>query len=264
MRGSWSRTSLGRRVGCCALVAIALPAAAQRPTPGTIDPSGLQGLYDSWQKRQDAIVAALSERDAGADQCARTEALALIQDVVDHSIGGAPVRMTAGRALIVLAIAEVRLGDRDAGSWHWQLAQNVSPELRAFSFRDYPDVADFMKANLTPDGPSVPFWPRFPREVVANPSGSPNVEPPTLVRPVAPEYPAKLRGQRIAGETVVDALIDEEGKVREAVVKRGSGNAWLDQAAVDAVRQWRYAPATIKGRPVKVNLTVTIAFNKHP
>jgi protein TonB len=57
---------------------------------------------------------------------------------------------------------------------------------------------------------------------------------------------------------VIDALIDATGRV--STMKVISGPALLHQSAMDAVRQWKYQPATLNGQPMAMHLTVTVQF----
>jgi protein TonB len=63
---------------------------------------------------------------------------------------------------------------------------------------------------------------------------------------------------RIFGDVRLDALIGTDGRVRE--VKVINGHPLLAQAAMDAVRQWRYEPTLLNGRPVEVLLEVVVHF----
>jgi protein TonB len=71
-------------------------------------------------------------------------------------------------------------------------------------------------------------------------------------------YPQLARTQRTSGNVVVDALIDTNGRV--STMKVLSGPALLHQSAMDALRQWKYEPATLNGQPMAMHLTVTIQF----
>ena len=79
-----------------------------------------------------------------------------------------------------------------------------------------------------------------------------------LVKSVPPVYPQLAKTQRITGNVVLDALIDVSGKV--AQVKVISGPPLLHQAALDAVKQWKYTPALLDGNPTSMHLTVTVQF----
>ena len=80
-----------------------------------------------------------------------------------------------------------------------------------------------------------------------------------LISSVPPAYPALARTQHIQGDVRVDALIGVNGRVTS--MKVVSGPTLLHQAAMDALRQWKYQPATLDGKPVAMHLTVTIQFH---
>ncbi len=93
----------------------------------------------------------------------------------------------------------------------------------------------------------------------ARPVGE-EVTPPELVTRVQPEYPEEMRAARATGRVILQAVIDGKGVVSAVAVLRGSGHMPLDNAAIDAVRQWRYQPAMMEGSPVKVTFTVVVNF----
>lgn len=76
---------------------------------------------------------------------------------------------------------------------------------------------------------------------------------------VAPLYPEAAKQSRVTGTVVAEVMIDGQGNVADAKILRSV--AGLDQAALDAVRQWRYAPTTLNGRPVPVMATVSVNFS---
>ena len=78
----------------------------------------------------------------------------------------------------------------------------------------------------------------------------------SVTRPV---YPEIAKTARVQGTVVVSAEVDEKGKVTGA--KAVSGPMQLRQAAIDAVRQWKYEPALANGRPTATRVTVDIAFH---
>jgi TonB family protein len=80
-----------------------------------------------------------------------------------------------------------------------------------------------------------------------------------LISKVDPVYPAIAKSQHIAGTVVIDALIDLNGTV--STMKVISGPALLHQAAMDALRQWKYQPATLDGNPVPMHLNVSLQFH---
>ena len=79
-----------------------------------------------------------------------------------------------------------------------------------------------------------------------------------LLSSISPVYPGLAKNQRISGDVRVDALVDVTGRV--TAVKVISGPALLQQAAIDAIRGWKYEPATLDGKSVPMHLTVTLQF----
>lgn len=79
-----------------------------------------------------------------------------------------------------------------------------------------------------------------------------------LTHKVEPIYPADARLQHVEGSVVLDALVGEDGNVHE--VKVTSGPPLLAKAAAQAVRQWRYQPFQLNGRPVALHNQITIQF----
>ncbi len=88
---------------------------------------------------------------------------------------------------------------------------------------------------------------------------APDMVPPVLVRKVPPEYPAMARSARLAGFVVLQAVVGEDGSVGDVTVLRASSPLFVD-AALGAVRQWRYRAALQNGRPVRVYFTVRVEF----
>ena len=84
------------------------------------------------------------------------------------------------------------------------------------------------------------------------------IRPPTKVVHVAPEYPQIARASRIQGVVIIEATIDSRGNVASAAVLRSI--PLLDQAALDAVRQWKFTPTLLNGTAVPVIMTVTVNF----
>jgi protein TonB len=86
------------------------------------------------------------------------------------------------------------------------------------------------------------------------------VKAPSKIRDVKPVYPAIAQSAHVSGVVTIEATIGPEGKVIDAKVVRSI--PMLDQAALDAVRQWEYTPTLLNGEPVPVLVTVTINFTR--
>ncbi len=86
------------------------------------------------------------------------------------------------------------------------------------------------------------------------------VRPPIKMKDVAPVYPAIAQSARVQGDVVIEATIDEEGKVADTKVVKSV--PLLDQAALDAVKQWEYRPSLLNGVPTPVVTTITVKFTR--
>lgn len=87
---------------------------------------------------------------------------------------------------------------------------------------------------------------------------TPDLRPPKKIKDVLPVYPDIAMRARMTGIVVLEATIGESGKVTGVRVLRSV--PLLDQAAVDAVRQWEFTPTRLNGVAVPVVMTVTVNF----
>jgi len=85
-----------------------------------------------------------------------------------------------------------------------------------------------------------------------------NIRPPQKVTDVAPVYPQLARLAHVEGVVILEAVIGEDGAVRDVRILRSI--PLLDDAAKEAVRQWRFTPTLLNGEAVPVVMTVTVAF----
>jgi TonB family protein len=117
------------------------------------------------------------------------------------------------------------------------------------------------------DGEPVPHAPVASSGVKFLEGGTPGVrsirvggavKPPEQVAYVPPQTPKTALDAHIQGVVILEVRIGTDGSVLEARVLRSI--PMLDQAALDAVRQWRYTPTLLNGEPVEVVLTTTVNF----
>jgi periplasmic protein TonB len=150
-----------------------------------------------------------------------------------------------------------------------------------------PRIPDHVFEGAMPDAPSVAIGPGdgitgatnadrggIP-DSIGNGVAPPDIKPPAEKRParlsvssgvmeaalinnVQPLYPAPARLMRLSGDVELHAVIGADGSVRQLQVV--SGNPILAQAALAAVRQWRYRPTLLSGQPVEVDTTITVKF----
>lgn len=102
-----------------------------------------------------------------------------------------------------------------------------------------------------------------PAAASAKPSQEPvrvggNVQAPERIRYVPPVYPADAEAAHVTGIVIIEAVVGPSGQVTDAKILRSI--PLLDQAALDAVKQWRYTQTTLNGQAVPVIMTVTVNF----
>jgi TonB family protein len=85
------------------------------------------------------------------------------------------------------------------------------------------------------------------------------IAPPRLLHEVKAEYTEEARRRGLRGHTLLEIVVRRDGTVGDIRILRALG-AGLDERAVAAVRQWRFAPATARGVPVDVIVEVTVEF----
>jgi len=101
-----------------------------------------------------------------------------------------------------------------------------------------------------PDGPPPPVAP-------VRVGGA--IKEPKKLKHVPPEYPELARQAGVQGVVIVEARLSPDGRVQQATVLRSV--PLLDEAAVQAVKQWVYTPTLVDGVPVPVVMTVTVNFS---
>lgn len=115
-------------------------------------------------------------------------------------------------------------------------------------------VEDGIGALDAPPGDAVPVV-EEPR--IYHPGG--DVRPPVVIQRVEPVYPPIMLRIRAPATVVVRCVIDRDGKVRDPQVVTAALSPFT-QAVVDAVRQWRFRPGTLHGRPVETWLDLKVTF----
>ncbi len=87
------------------------------------------------------------------------------------------------------------------------------------------------------------------------------LQAPKLLSSVPPAYPSRALMEKVQGVVVINALIDNTGKVAD--MKVTSGPARLIDAALNAVRLWKYQPAQLDGQPIATHIQVSVNFSLH-
>ena len=111
---------------------------------------------------------------------------------------------------------------------------------------DFDDFSNLDAPPPPPSGPKVVFIPYD--------------DPPVAVSPIRPRYPEIAQEAGIEGVVVVQAFIDEKGRVKETLILKGVPNTGLDEAAMEAIRKTRFRPAKQRERAVGVWISIPVNF----
>jgi len=129
----------------------------------------------------------------------------------------------------------------------------VPAETLAAVTRDTTGLVVGVETGL-PEAPALPP----PRPPVEPQRVGGRIKEPARLAFVSPVYPPVAQAARIEGVVIIEATISRTGEVVDARVLRST--PMLDEAALEAVRRWRYTPTLLNGVPVPVIMTVTVRF----
>ncbi len=90
------------------------------------------------------------------------------------------------------------------------------------------------------------------------------IPPKSKASNVIPSYPPELLRRGVEGKVLLRLLISDEGKVLIVRVEKSSGHKAFDDAALDAVRKWRFEPATVNGTPIQCQTHLPFTFYLQP
>lgn len=159
-----------------------------------------------------------------------------------------------GIALGHKALALAGLGRNDDALWFWQMALNILPDLERSDMSMFGAPAEFLKKyHLPPKRPEM-------LSLAENRPVPANVHAPVVINRTKPRYPEGARLFRIRGMVVVDCVIDKNGTVRDVRLKQTLPAPTMSYAAMEAIHQWTFKPATLDDRPVDVFFTLTVNF----
>lgn len=200
-----------------------------------------------WQESLRAIDGLLVE---GESTKAYRKATSLLHEMTNSIVSGAGTGTLLGFATVLRAIAAVQLGRPEEGIWHWQVAQQMFPEVASLNMTAYGEVGSFLRQHpvrVKTDEPGE-------IKVVTG-----DVLPPRKIFAPTPELPHAKRGSP-AVTVVVESIIAEDGTVRSPLIVSTGGELTMVCATLDRLREWRFKPATLNGEPVPVYFGLRVNF----
>jgi len=118
--------------------------------------------------------------------------------------------------------------------------------------------------TIGPTGPDIGFGPASNSSAIAPDARGPlqignGVKSPVVLHRVEPIYPPLAIRAHVSGSVVLECIIDKSGRIRDVRVESSSFGAF-EQPAIDAVRQWLFAPGTLNGQPVDTIFQLSVRF----
>ena len=180
----------------------------------------------------------------------RTANYAASLKVIDRVIAGMVEQLGAGdaekeilaTALTHKAVAKAGLGNIDEALWYWYLTQEISPAAAKSDLSTFGAPGEFLKQHPFTSTPALPD----------------DATPPHVVKEVAPRFPAGASRFGIAGDLVVQVVVDGNGQPTLPHIVHPLPAPTLSFVALEALRHWRFQPAVRNGEsvPAVFNLTV--------
>jgi periplasmic protein TonB len=218
------------------LVLLAGPGMAQlgRPQPSVLE---------MWQKRLNAAEAAVK---AGQYKKARKDMQLLLWEMCDRIESGPGAAPLLATAALLRGLAEAGLGDEEAATWDWYVAQALFPSIAGMDLSRFGKLTETLKAAGNPG----------PRTVCDDS----DVEPPVRIQTPPPAYPAGLSAACLQGTVVIQSVLGEDGVLRRPQLVESPGGPIMAFAALEAVRTWKLRPAQKQGKPVDAFYRLTVNF----
>ncbi|MDP9360801.1 MAG: energy transducer TonB [Acidobacteriota bacterium] len=191
------------------------------------------GVLADWSRDQASIEAQLQQKQYAQ---ARKASIKLTNRMLDRLGGSAEASRLLAETASLRGSAEEGLGNTDDAIWYRQVASALDP----------PKAAQSDEKPLQP--PIVAF---------SLPLSS-NIKPPVATRRREPDRPAIINA---LGESLVtvEVVIDVDGIVRQPRIVQSPAPS-VAYAALEAIRQWRFRPGTMDGKPVPVVFNLTFNF----
>ncbi len=198
---------------------------AAQPSASSTAPAVSSSTQPNSAESNNAAVA------ARANALAKQAQAKALEGIVDATSNAHPVSSQRADSAAVGSAPTLETGGSEAASLSGIVAANDGSTLKA--------------PEIRPEGP-------------IRVGG--DVKEPRLISNVMPTYPLTAKQAGIQGDVVVQTTIDARGYVTD--MKVISGPIMLRQPALDALRRWRYAPSTLNGQPISLQMQVTIKFSR--
>lgn len=223
-------------------------------------------IADLWRSGLKEVDQKLRDQDWKA---AAKRGRKVAHDIVETAGTGEGASYSLAVVSAFRAIAAAGMGEAEEAAWHWDTALNLFPDISKTQVAPYgPVAAELQKRTLRPRDPDEVLDNALRRTVgpmqpltVSLGDRDKVVTPPRIVKQPKPDFPTALSIMGTNGVAVVSAIIGEDGRPRQPLVLdlQGGGPA-MKYVALDSLREWRFEPARLEGRPVAVYYVLSVNF----
>ncbi len=218
---------------------------------------------NDWKEKLDTSAAALLKGDYEGS-LKITERL--IDDMV-HALGPGPAATEFFTLTLAhKALAEAGLGRNEDALWDWHSVLTIEPKFKAQRLQEFGAPGKFLMDNSVVRLPVQPDAPvkkqRGSGFGVSVSPGYDDAVPPRLKKRVNPRRTDGAWHFGSAGMVVAEVVIDEKGAVTAPILVERVAAPTLNYVALEALRQWEFEPATVKGKPVPTVFTLSMSFGK--
>jgi len=220
--------------------------------------AGDQYTVDAWRKGLREIDQKLR---AHQWEAAEKQSRRLADQVIEEAGLGDSAAYTLSVVSAFRAIAEAGQGREEDADWHWVTALSIFPDIGKTDLSPYGPPAAGLKQRQ-PQLSDLHPQPSGGAQLV-EPSATPpkDVQAPRVIRQVSPSFPKGLRLMGVGGKVVAEIIIGEDGVPHHARLLEAEGGPAMKYESLEALRQWRFEPAKLEGKPVKVYYVLTINFD---
>jgi TonB family protein len=203
-----------------------------------------------WAKK---IADSTRALESGKHQRSLDLAEGVVKQMIERLGPGDASTQAFGVAVMHKALALAGLGKHDDALWYWHIALSLQPDFAKFDLSAFGEAGKFLAENSEPRAPSV----LQPGE--GKPLG-PEMKPPKLLERKLPKFPRGARAFGVEGRLLVQVVITPQGTITSPVIREALPAPTLSYVALEAVRHWRFEPATNHGEPIKVIYDLAVNF----
>jgi TonB family protein len=172
----------------------------------------------------------------------------IIEQMGEHYVSGDAAAQLLAIAVAHKALALAGLGREEEAVWFWHSAIAIYPAIARSDMSMFGAPGRFLSEHR-------------PEQIVSDAvAKGAHIEPPKTVTRVEPKYPSASLRDAAQAAVVVECIIGTDGRVHAPHVTGDIPAPFIAYAALDALRQWRFTPATADGKPISVQYHITMNF----